>query len=114
MFLRDLYRAVGMELEIHNIIVDYTLKDGKTRAHNTLQIIGNGAPVKDVDIVAQVKAAVPEGSRICLIREVAGDFEMRDLSDLVMAENIPDLKQRCIYVDEELVKEYMREIAEEQ
>lgn len=108
MFLKELYKAIGIDLEVHNLIVDFTLSDG-TRAHDAFQAIGN--TVKSTkDMVDLVREQIPEGSRICLIMEIEGDYELPELMELATSPELFWTAKRCVFMDEELAKEYVDEV----
>ncbi|MBO5197594.1 MAG: hypothetical protein J6B85_03625 [Lachnospiraceae bacterium] len=110
--VRELYQAHGIELEVHNLVVDYTLPDG-SRAHVANQVIASGIPCTDEVMIQKVREGLPEGSRICGIVEIYGDYELKDLEVLSCSWDGMYVKKRAIYCDRELLKEYLREYAEE-
>lgn len=110
MFLKELYKAIGIDLDVHNLIIDYTLPDG-ARVHVTHQIIANQIKVTDQDLIKAVKSSLPDGSRICTIYEIQGDYELDELEKLAMSPKLLNAVVRCLYADEELVKEYVAEVA---
>lgn len=113
MFLKELFRKAGIELEVHNLITDYTLPDGKTRAHIAHQVIANGIACADKDLVDYVLGALPKSSRVACIVEVFGDYEISQLEELASTEKVLEAKTRWIYKDMELIKEYMAEFVNE-
>ena len=40
MFIKELFKTVGLELNVYNLIADYTLPDGR-RAHKAFQVLGH-------------------------------------------------------------------------
>ena len=86
MFIKELFKAAGLELNVYNLIADYTLPDGR-RAHNAFQVLGHGMTADDNALIAQVKCQIPKGSRICMISEIKGDFELSELSRLAESWN---------------------------
>lgn len=109
MIIKELYRKIGIELDVHNLIVDYTLADGR-RAHNAYQIIENQVKVTDADLIQGVRNQIPEGSRICMITEVKGDYELTELSDIADSVELLAVDKRMIYLDHKLAQEYVNEI----
>lgn len=109
MIIKELYRKIGIELDVHNLIVDYTLSDGR-RAHNAYQIIENQVKVTDADLIQGVRNQIPEGSRICMITEVKGDYELTELSDIADSVELLAVDKRMIYLDRKLAQEYVNEI----
>lgn len=108
-FIRELYKAVGADVEIHNVITDYKLPDGRC-AHQAHQIVANGEPCTDEDIIESVKAALPNGGQICSIYEFLTDCDLSELEKLAMSPQALKIKKRCIYLDEKLAVEYVREV----
>lgn len=113
MFLKELYRKIGVELDVHNIITDYTLSDGKTRAHIAHQVISNGINCTDKTLVEHVKSVLPRGSRIACMVEVFGDYEVAELEELANTGKVLEAKTRWLYHDMDLIKEYAAEFAKE-
>jgi|GEM_PF-4545353 len=113
MFLKELYRKIGIELEVHNIVTDYTLSDDRARAHIAHQIVANGISCTDKDIIARIREALPAGSRIACIVEVFGDYELTQLEELASTQQLLKAQTRWLYHDMDLVKEYMAEYINE-
>lgn len=113
MFLKELYRKLGIELEVHNLITDYTLADGKTRAHIAHQVVANGIPCTDGLLVEHVRIELPKGSRIACIAEVFGDYELKELEEMACTGKVLREKSRWLYHDMALIKEYMAEFINE-
>lgn len=109
MILKDLFSAIGANLEVRNIITDFRLKNGRS-ANQAHQMIANGIVCTDEDIIKGIKAALPEGSRVCGIYEVYGDLEVDKLQKLSCSLELFKYKTRVIYMDEELAAEYIQEI----
>lgn len=109
MLLQKLMEQAGVHIEVRNMLVDYTLADGKSRAHNAYQILSNDIEVTDSDIVEQVRNHVPMGSRIAGIFEIAGDYELKELESLARSLELLSKEVRTIYLDEALSKEYIAE-----
>lgn len=64
----------------------------------------------DDALIAQVKCQVPKGSRICMIAEIEGDFELSELSRLAESVELLFVNKRMVYLDRELAKEYVGEV----
>lgn len=109
MILKELFSAIGVNLEVHNVITDFRLKNGRS-ANQAHQMIANGTVCTDEDIIERIKAALPDGSRICSIYEVYGDMEVDELQKLACSLELLKYKKRVIYMDEELAAEYIQEI----
>lgn len=109
MILKDLFSAIGVKLEIRNIITDFRLKNGRS-ANQAHQLIANGVECTDAEIISRIKSALPDGSRICGIFEVYGDMEVDELQRLAGSLDLFNYKTRVIYLDEELAAEYIQEI----
>ena len=109
MFIKELFKSAGLELNVYNLIADYTLSDGR-RAHNVFQVLGHGMRVDDNALIAQVKCQIPKGSRICTISEIKGDFELSELSRLAESVELLFTDKRMIYIDRDLAKEYVDEV----
>lgn len=101
--------ATGIELEIHNVIVDFRTPDGKS-AHRAHQVVSSGAKCTDADIVERIRADLPPGCRLCSIYEIMADCEVSELERLAMSLEVLNYKTRFIYVDRELAAEYIKEI----
>ena len=56
--------ATGIEIEVHNVIVDFRTPDGKS-AHRAHQVVSSGAPCTDEAITERIKADLPQGCRLC-------------------------------------------------
>lgn len=109
MFIKELFKAAGLELNVYNLIVDYTLPDGR-RAHNAFQVLGHRVKADDDALIAQVKCQIPKESRICMIAEIEGDFELQELSRLAESVELLFTDKRMVYLDRELAKEYVDEV----
>ena len=109
MILKDLFSAIGVKLEVRNIITDFRLKNGRS-ANQAHQLIANGVECTDTEIISKIKASVPDGSRVCGIFEVYGDMEIEGLQRLAGSLDLLNYKTRVIYLDEELAAEYIQEI----
>ena len=109
MFIKELFKAVGIELNVHNLIADYTLPDGR-RAHNAFQVLANQVKADDDALIAQVNCQIPKGSRICMIAEIKGDFELSELSRLAESVELLFVNKRMVYLDRELAQEYVDEV----
>lgn len=109
MFIKDLFKAAGLELNVYNLIADYTLPDGR-RAHNAFQVLGHRVKADDDALIAQVKCQIPKESRICMIAEIEGDFELQELSRLAESVELLFTNKRMVYLDRELAKEYVDEV----
>ena len=109
MVIKELFKAVGIEINVYNLIVDYTLPDGR-REHNAFQALAYGVEADDDMLVAQVKCQIPKGSRICMIAEIKGDFELPELSRLAESVELLFADKRMVYLDRELAKEYVDEV----
>lgn len=112
MFLKELYKATGMELKVHNIVTDYTLKDG-TRAHMAVQVFDRGVNATDENIIDEVKKILPAGSRVCTMIEFLEAMELTELDALTTSPISMTKPRRCIYLDKELAAEYIAEVAKE-
>lgn len=112
MRLKEVYKKIGIELEVHNLITDYTLKDGR-RAHIASQVIAHGTPCTDEMMIQSVRELLPEGSRICGIMEIYGEYDLDGLQKFAASFEALYAKKRPIYFDRELLKEYLREYADE-
>lgn len=113
MFLKEMCRKLGFELEVHNFITDYTLEDGKTRNHVAHQVICNGIPCTDDLLVKRIRNELPKGSRIACIAEVFGDYDIKDLEEMSCTGKILEEKSRWLFFDMDLIKEYMAEFVNE-
>ena len=109
MILKDLFSAIGVKLEVHNIITDFRLKNGQS-ANQVHQLIANGVECADAEIISRIKSTLPAGSRICGIFEVYSDMEVDELQRLAGSLDLFNYKTRAIYLDEELAAEYIQEI----
>lgn len=109
MILKDLLSAIGVKLEVRNIITDFRLKNGRS-ANQAHQLIANGVECTDAEIISRIKSDLPDGSRICSIFEVYGDMEVDELQRLAGSLDLFNYKTRVIYLDEELAAEYIQEI----
>lgn len=109
MFVKESYKAAGIELNVYNLLADYTLPDGR-RAHNVFQVLGYGVKVNDEELIAQVKHQISRGSQICMITEIKGDFELSELSKLAETAMLLLTDNRIVYLDRELAKEYVDEV----
>lgn len=107
MFLKELYKAIGIELEVRNLLIDYKL-DGRCM-HVPLQVVGGLVEVTDDMIIETAKANLPKGSRICTIFEVQGDYEMPELKKLCASVDLISVNKRCVYMDRELAEEYVKD-----
>ncbi len=103
--LKELYAAIGMNLEIHNIIVDFRTPEGRS-AYQAYQAVSNGVECQDDDIVRRIRAGLPPGSRLCSVYEVFADCE---LSELAGSMELLNYGRRLLYLDRELAKEYIKE-----
>ena len=112
MFIKELFKETGFELNVYNLIADYTLPDGR-RAHNAFQTLANQVRVDDDALIEQVKRWIPNGSRICMITEIKGDFELSELSKLAESVELPVVNSRVVYLDLELAQEYVDEARKE-
>ncbi|MEY8431342.1 hypothetical protein AALC75_12565 [Lachnospiraceae bacterium 48-42] len=101
--------ATGIEIEVHNVIVDFRTPDGKS-AHRAHQVVSSGAPCTDEAITERIKADLPRGCRLCSIYELMVDCEVSELERLAMSLDVMQYKPRFIYVDRELAAEYIKEI----
>ena len=101
--------ATGIEIEVHNVIVDFRTSDGKS-AHRAHQVVSSGAPCTDEAITERIKADLPQGCRLCSIYEVMADCEVSELGRLATSLDVMQYKPRFIYVDRELMAEYIKEI----
>lgn len=113
MFLKEMYQKLGIELDVHNVVTDYTLADGITRVHIAHQIIANGIPCTDETLIEHIKSVLPKGSRIACIVEVFGDYEVIELEELASTGKLLEAKTRWLYHDMVLLKEYMAEFINE-
>lgn len=107
MFLKELCKAIGVDLEVRNLIVDYTLSDG-TRLYTAVQTI-NLVEATDESLISLVREQIPEGSRICLIMEIEGEYEIPELMELAASPELFWTAKRCVFMDEELAREYVNE-----
>lgn len=108
--LKELFAAAtGIELEIHNVIVDFRMPDGKS-AHRAHQVISSGAKCTDADIVERIRADLSRGCRLCSIYEIMTDCEVSELERIAMSLDVMKYKPRLIYVDKGLAVEYIKEI----
>lgn len=108
-FIKEMFAAVGVNVEIHNIITDFRLADGSS-AHQAHQILSNGVKCKDSDIIKQIRAAVPAAARICSIYEIYGDLTVEELQRLANSFELLKYKARPVYLYNELMNEYLQEI----
>lgn len=108
-FIKEMFAAVGVNVEIHNIITDFRLADGSS-AHQAHQILSNGVKCKDSDIIKQIRAAVPAAARICSIYEIYGDLTVEELQRLANSFELLKYKARPVYLDNELMNEYLQEV----
>lgn len=108
MVLKELFNAIGLELEVHNLITDYKLKDGRC-AHVAQQVVGNQVKVTDDMLIENVRRYLPEGSRICTIFEVQGDYELPELDRLCTSVELMRVNKRCVFMDNELAEDYVKE-----
>ena len=95
----------------HNLLTDYVLPDGR-KAYMAFQAIAIGE-FRDKEIAATIQEALPSGSRIASITEIYGKYTLDELTELATSERVLHTKHRLIFLNLELVPEYMREIAEE-
>ena len=109
MILKELFSAIGVKLEVRNIITDFRLKNGRS-ANQAHQLIEKGVECTDAKIISRIKSALPDGSRICGSFEVYGDMEVDELQRLAGSLDLLNYKTRVIYLDEELAAEYIQEI----
>lgn len=109
MFIKELYRKMGVEICVHNLITDYTLPDGR-RAHKAYQILSNQVKATDSDLIAAVVQQLPKGSRICMVTEIEGDIELSDLSKMAESVEFLAVNKRVVYLDRELAQEYVGEM----
>lgn len=109
MFLKDLFKDAGLELDVRNLIIDYKLKDGRCE-HVAQQIITNQITVDDDMLIEVVKQKLTEGSRICTIFEIKGDYELPELERLCTSVELMCVDKRCVFMDRELAEEYVREL----
>lgn len=109
MIIQEIYKAIGIDLKVYNLIVDYTLVNG-VRMHKAMQAVASEIIPTDKMLVAQVKTQLPKDSRICSIVEIKGDFELSELSHL--AESVAGFiaPKRTVYLDQELHREYVEEV----
>lgn len=107
--LKELFAAIGINLEIHNIIVDFRTPEGRS-AHQAYQAVANGVKCPDSDIVERVRAALPAGSRLCSVHEVMIDCELSELEKLASSIELMNCERRLLYLDQELAREYIKEI----
>lgn len=110
-FMKELFAAVGIDLEIRNMVTDYRLPDGSS-AHLAHQIVANGVKCTDADIVERVRAALPADCQICSICEVFGDFTVKELQQLANSFELLNYKTRPVYINKTLAAEYLQEIRE--
>ena len=106
--LKELYAAIGMNLEIHNIIVDFRTPEGRS-AYQAYQAVSNGVECQDDDIVRRIRAGLPPGSRLCSVYEVFTDCELLELAELAGSMELLNYGRRLLYLDRELAKEYIKE-----
>lgn len=106
--LKELHEAIGMNLEVRNIIVDFRTPDGRS-AHQAYQAVANGAECPDDDIVRRIREGLPPGSRLCSVYEVFIDCELSELAELASSLELLNYGKRLIYLDRELAKEYLKE-----
>ena len=85
--------ATGIEIEVHNVIVDFRTPDGKS-AHRAHQVVSSGAPCTDEAITERIKADLPQGCRLCSIYEVMADCEVSELERLAMSLEVLNYKPR--------------------
>lgn len=109
MFIKELFKVAGLELNVYNLIADYTLPDGR-RAHNAFQVLWHQVSAADDALIAQVRSQIPKGSRICMIAEIKGDFELSELSKLAESVELLFIDKRMVYLDRDLAKEYVDEV----
>ena len=95
----------------HNLITDYINPDGR-KAYMTFQAIAIGE-FPDKEITATIQEALPSGSRIASITELYGKYTLDELAELATSERVLHTKHRLIFLNLELVPEYMRELFEE-
>ena len=107
MFLKELYEAIGIELEVRNLLIDYKL-NGKCM-YIPLQVVGGLVEVTDDTIIETAKANMPKGSRICTIFEVQGNYELPELKKLCTSVDLISVNKRCVYMDRELAEEYVKD-----
>lgn len=100
--------ATGIEIEVHNVIVDFRTPDGKS-AHRAHQVVSSGIPCTDEAITEHIKADLPQGCRLCSIYELMVDCEVSELERLAMSLDVMNYNPRFIYVDKELAAEYIKE-----
>lgn len=112
MFMKQLFQEIGIELEVRNLLTDYTLADG-TRAHVAHQMIANGATCTDAELIQQVKDALPPKSRIACIVEIFGEYGVAELTALANTGKILETKSRWLYRDMDLLMEYIKEFVHE-
>ena len=109
MFLKDLFKSEELELDVRNLIIDYKLKDGRC-SHEAQQVIANQIAVDDDMLIEVVKQKLPEGSRICTIFEIQGDYELPELERLCTSVELMRVDNRCVFMDMELAEEYVRKL----
>lgn len=107
--LKELFAAIGINLEIHNIIVDFRTPEGRS-AHQAYQAVANGVKCPDADIVERIRAALPAGSRLCSVHEVMIDCELSELEKLADSIELINCERRILYLDRELAREYIQEV----
>ncbi len=106
MVLKEIFNAAGLELDVRNLIIDYKLKDGRY-AHVTQQVLGNQIVISDDRLIETVRNHLPEGSRICTVFEVQGDYELPELERLCTSIELMRVNKRCVFMDKELAEEYI-------
>ncbi len=109
MTIKEIFWGIGAELEVHNLVIDYTLSDGR-RAHNVRQVFGSQVHATDEALIAAVKDQMPKGSRICMIAEVKGDYGLSELAQIADSVEMLAVDKRMVYLDRELAQEYVDEI----
>lgn len=107
--LKELFEAIGLELEVRNILVDFRTPNGRS-AHQAYQTVVNGGKCPDADIVKRVREALPAGSRLCCVYEVMIDCELSELERLANSLELINYERRMLYLDRELAREYIREV----
>lgn len=106
--LKELYAAIGIDLEIRNIVVDFRTPEGRS-AYQAYQAVSNGAECLDDDIVRRIQAGLPPGSRLCSVYEVFADCELSELAELAGSMELLNYGRCLLYLDRELAKEYIKE-----
>lgn len=107
--LKELYAAIGINLEVHNIIVDFRTPDGRS-AHQAYQTVSNGSGCPDDDIVKRIREGLPLGSKLCSVYEVFIDCELPELATLASSLELLNYEKRLLYLDWELARDYVKEI----